>query len=278
MNNNISLKKHIVGYEKRLVAFFDFQGFRNSILKEYSCEAIGSVFGLFVSVSDKLQKDCKDLKITIISDSIVISTTIEERTNIISFFEVCSYFAAPRIGKEFIAVRGGIAYGDLHHVDNIVFGPALIDAYNLAENQPKPKFLKTLMERTTFDILKCNNDISTMFLYELMLPQQEDDKYYFDFWYFPFLISCDDKNLLDKHVLEMKEYFYWLLLNLNEYIEKDEELFEKYNDLLRRTIVSFIRIKKNQMHQLSNEAKNTVNVYSDINAVKQFEEKYLQQG
>lgn len=234
------------------------------------------MFGLFVSVSDKLQKDCKDLRVTIISDSIVISTTIEERTNIISFFEVCSYFAAPRIGKEFVAVRGGIAYGDLHHVDNIVFGPALIDAYNLAENQPKPKFLKISMERTTFDVLKCK-DISTKFLYELMLPQPENDKYYFDFWYFPFLISCDDKNLLEKHIVEMKEYVYWILFNMKEYIEKDNELFEKYNDLLSRAILSFVRIKKNQMHQLSNNAKNIVNFYSDIKAVKQFIEKYLQQ-
>lgn len=82
------------------------QGFRNNVLKEYSCQAIGSVFGFFAAVSDTMQTDYKDLSITIISDSIVISTTIEERTNIISFFEACSFFAKPRIGKEFIAVRG----------------------------------------------------------------------------------------------------------------------------------------------------------------------------
>ena len=47
MKNNILLEKHIVGYEKRLVAFFDLQGFRNSVLKEYSCEAIGVSVWIF---------------------------------------------------------------------------------------------------------------------------------------------------------------------------------------------------------------------------------------
>lgn len=277
MQNNILLKKHIVGYEKRLVAFFDLQGFRNSVLKEYSCEAIGSVFGFFAAISDTIQTDYKDLRITIISDSIVISTTIEERTNIISFFEACSFFAKPRIGKEFIAVRGGIAYGNLHHVDNIVFGPALIDAYNLAENQPKPKFLKILMEQNTFEALK-RNDIPTKYLYKLMLPQAEDDKYCFDLWYFPFLISCKEKSYFDKHIFDMKEYVYWILSNLKDYLGKDEVLFIKYNDLFQRTIFSFSRIKKNQMQQLSNDAKNTVNFYSNIEAVRQLKEKYLEQN
>lgn len=277
MKNNILLEKHIVGYEKRLVAFFDLQGFRNSVLKEYSCEAIGSVFGFFAAISDTMQTNYKDLRITIISDSIVISTTIEERTNIISFFEACSFFAKPRIGKEFIAVRGGIAYGDLHHVDNIVFGPALIDAYNLAENQPKTKFLKILMKQNTFEALK-RNDIPTKYLYKLMLPQAEDDKYYFDFWYFPFLISCKNISCSDKHILDMKEYVYWILSNLKENMGKDEELFKKYNDLFQRTIFSFVRIKDDQIQQLSNDAKNTVNFYSNIEAVKQFREKYLKQN
>lgn len=277
MDNNIFLEKHIVEYEKRLVAFFDLQGFRNNVLKEYSCQAIGSVFGFFASVSDTMQTDYKDLRITIISDSIVISTTIEERTNIISFFEACSFFAKPRIGKEFIAVRGGIAYGDLHHVDNIVFGPALIDAYNLAENQPKPKFLKILMEQETFEVLK-RNDIPTKYLYKLMLPQAEDDKYYFDFWYFPFLISYKNISCSDKHILDMKEYVYWILSNLKENMGKDEELFKKYNDLFKRTIFSFVRIKDEHIQQLSDDAKNTVNFYSNVEAVKQFREKYLKQN
>ena len=216
------LEKHIVDYEKRLVAFFDLQGFKDTIIGKYSCEAIGSVFGVFASFSNKLQTDYKDLEITIISDSIVISTTIEERTNIIRFFEACSFFATPKIGDEFIAVRGGIAYGNLHHANNIVFGSALIEAYNLSERQPEPKFLKTLMKKETFNVLK-SNDYATMFLYSLMLPQPSDnkkqkeentdDKYYFDCWYFPFLLSHNNV-ILDRHIANMKEYIFWVLNNI----------------------------------------------------------------
>lgn len=251
------------------------QGFRNNVLKEYPCQAIGSVFGLFAALSDTMQLDYENLRITIISDSIVISTTIEERTNIISFFEACSFFAKPRIGKEFIAVRGGIAYGDLHHVDNIVFGPALIDAYNLAEGQPKPRFLKILMEHNTFETLK-GNDISTKYLYKLMLPQIDDDKYCFDFWYFPFLLYFENKSWIDKHILKMEEYVYWILSNIKENIEKNEKLLQKYDDLFYRTILSFIRIKDDHIQQLSDDAQKIVNFYSNIESVEQFREKYLE--
>lgn len=247
------------------------------MLKEYPCQAIGPVFGLFAALSDTMQLDYEDLRITIISDSIVISTTIEERTNIISFFEACSFFAKPRIGTDFIAVRGGIAYGDLHHVDNIVFGPALIDAYNLAENQPKPRLLKILMEHNTFENIK-GNDISARYLYELMLPQLDDDKYYFDFWHLPFLTPFEDKSWLDKHILDMKEYVYWILFNMKENIGRNKELFEKYDDLFHRTILSFIRIKDDHIQQLSDEAQKIVNFYSNIESVEQFREKYLEQN
>ena len=76
----------------------------------------------------------------------------------------------------------------------------------------------------------------------------------------------------------MKEYVYWILSNLKENMGKDEELFKKYNDLFQRTIFSFVRIKDDHIQQLSNDAKNTVNFYSNIEAVKQFREKYLKQN
>lgn len=131
------------------------------------------------------------------------------------------------------------------------------------------------MEHNTFENLK-GNDIPTNYLYELMLPQIEDDKYYFDFWYFPFLISCKNTSWFDKHIFDMKEYVYWILFNMKENIGKNEELFKKYSDLFQRTIFSFVRIKDEHIQQLSNDAKNTVNFYSNIEAVKQFREKYLE--
>ena len=127
------LKNHIVSYEKRLVAFLDLQGFKDDIICNYPAEAIGALFGQFDYLKKSLEKDTESLQITIISDSIVISVTLDKPENLISFFEACSYFAKSRIEKSFTAIRGGISYGELHHKDNIVFGPALVDAYDISE-------------------------------------------------------------------------------------------------------------------------------------------------
>lgn len=266
--NKEYLDKHIVEYEERLVAFFDFQGFRDTIINDYSCEAIGAVFGLNATIAKILQTDYEDLQITIISDSIVISTTIKEQTNIIAFFEACIYFAKPRIGSEFIAVRGGIAYGKLHHKDNIVFGPALIDAYNLAENQVKPKLLKILMEKKTFEVLK-QNKLSAKYLYKLMISQKEDDKYYLDSWYMLFLVT-DDMELTNKQINDMESYIFWIIDNLQKYENNNNEIYNKYFDLLERTIISFVRIKDDFFDVLSENSKEIVNLCSDINEIKKF--------
>ena len=131
------LKDHIVPYEKRLVAFLDLQGFKDDIICNYPAEAIGSLFGEFDCIKKMLEKDADDLQITIISDSIVVSVTLDKPENLLYFFDACSFFAKPRIGNLFVAIRGGIGYGDLHHKDNIVFGPALVNAYEISEGKYK---------------------------------------------------------------------------------------------------------------------------------------------
>lgn len=58
-----------------------------------------------------------------------------------------------KIDDSFVAVRGGIAYGDLHHEDQIVFGPALVDAYDISEGKRKSDLLRIRMSKDTFDFI-----------------------------------------------------------------------------------------------------------------------------
>lgn len=79
MPNNKSeqvLKEHIVPYEKRLVAFLDLQGFKDDVICNYPAEMIGSLFGKFSALKQRLESNENSLQVTIISDSIVISESI----------------------------------------------------------------------------------------------------------------------------------------------------------------------------------------------------------
>ena len=146
-------KKHLKAYEKRLVAFIDLQGFKDEIIKNHSSYSIGVVFSIFEYLRKLIKNDEWDLKVTIISDSIVISAKLQTYDDFLYFFYVCSAFAVPKIDDSFVAVRGGIAYGDLHHEDQIVFGPALVDAYDISEGKRKSELLRIRMSKDTFDFL-----------------------------------------------------------------------------------------------------------------------------
>ena len=70
-------KKHLKAYEKRLVAFIDLQGFKDEIIKNHSSYSIGVVFSIFEYLRKLIKNDEWDLKVTIISDSIVISAKLQ---------------------------------------------------------------------------------------------------------------------------------------------------------------------------------------------------------
>lgn len=178
------LKEHIVPYEKRLVAFLDLQGFKDDIIRNCSAEAVGSLFGKFNSLKKMLENDDSNLQVTIISDSIVVSVTLDKPENLIYFFNACSFFAKPRIGTLFVAVRGGIAYGDLHHKDNIVFGPALVEAYDISEGKQKSDYLHLRMPAKVYNLIQ---DVPKFgkFGAAVLFPESEKKKYYiFNPWLF----------------------------------------------------------------------------------------------
>ena len=89
------LKEHILPYEKRLVAFLDLQGFKDDIIRNYPAEAIGLLFAEFDYLKRTLENDAVDLQVTIISDSIVVSVTLDKPENLMFFFDACSLFAKP---------------------------------------------------------------------------------------------------------------------------------------------------------------------------------------
>lgn len=269
------LKEHIVPYEQRLVAFLDLQGFKDDIIRNYPAEAIGSLFGEFDCLKRMLEKDENDLQVTIISDSIVVSVSLDKPKNLLYFFDACSFFAKPRMGKLFVAIRGGIAYGKLHHKDNIVFGPALVDAYEISEGKHKSDFLHIRMTAETFDLIRELPQFGG-FSMAVFFPESEEKEYYFfNPWLFHLAASSVWKDPLesetsDEIILQLKEYVVWCVMNMAKHRNSSNKIYSKYEDLLAQTICTFEMIKDVYYPDLTDAAQKTVNFYSDAENVIPF--------
>lgn len=272
------LKEHIVPYEQRLVAFLDLQGFRDDIIHNYPAEAIGSLFGEFDCLKRMLEKDADDLQVTIISDSIVVSVSLDKPENLLYFFDACSFFAKPRIGKLFVAIRGGIAYGKLHHKDNIVFGPALVDAYEISEGDHKSDFLRVRMSAETFKLIRELPQFSG-FSMAVFFPESKEKAYYFfNPWLFHLAVSSVWEDPLepetsDEIILRLKEYVAWCVMNMAKYRNSSKKINSKYEDLLVQTICTFEIIKDVYCPNLTDAAQKIVNFYSDAEKVIPFARK-----
>lgn len=280
--NDQILKKHIVPYEKRLVAFLDLQGFKDDIILNYPPEAIGSLFGKFNSLKGMLERDDNDLQVTIISDSIVISVTLNKSENLIHFFNACSFFAKPRMGNLFIAIRGGIAYGDLHHKDNIVFGPALVDAYDISEGKRKSDFLHVRMPAEVYKLIS-QLPIFGKFSMAVLFPESEKKEYYiFNPWLFHLTVACMEgtqaaPEAYDDIILRLKEHVAWSIMNIAKYRESSPYICAKYEELLIQTLCTFDTIKNIHYHILSSSSQKIVDFYSDSKKAIPFAHQLEQQ-
>ena len=133
-------KQAIIQYEERVVCFLDILGFgkhiRRTIADDQSIivKKVGEIAGVLETVRDVLDLDkekCEDsTQITQFSDSIVISFLANEQSGIFFTLESILWVLIELVKKGFIC-RGGIVRGHLVHNNRLLFGPAIIDAYEL---------------------------------------------------------------------------------------------------------------------------------------------------
>lgn len=127
-------------YISSYVAFLDMLGFKNVCSKkEVSCQEIKAIFDDIELIKlnfDKtlcnfiISKDVSDkTSFTIMSDSVVISAP-DNDDGLVFLLYLCSFIHNCLL-ENGIPLRGGIAKGDFYKLDNIMYGPALIEAYNL---------------------------------------------------------------------------------------------------------------------------------------------------
>lgn len=129
-------------YERRLVAFVDILGWSGAVTSSNANLEQTQKLGLALNAIRQVTKrvdwmaensgDDKwpgDLRATYFSDCLVISAE-DDFSGKHSLISTLGFLSNSLIYHGFV-LRGGIALGDLYHQDGMVFGPALIQAYQL---------------------------------------------------------------------------------------------------------------------------------------------------
>lgn len=150
-------------YEKRVVAFIDILGFKNSIdksdkdQKEFDriLKTINELRDFFIKPRDKHEKLADkalnaDTQIIQVSDSLVISRKAEEQGGVFYMLMDCAFAIHLLIGNGFLC-RGAIKVGNMYHKGTTLFGDAYQRAY-LAESAEKLPIIK--FDNELFEIVK----------------------------------------------------------------------------------------------------------------------------
>ena len=128
-------------YNECYIAFLDIMGMKKIVQKDYNflrkifntIEAAISLYGNAKIAGSGSFISEEQIRLTVLSDAIVIS--IKSKTNhaFSKLIGICSYLVKKLISKPDSPtfLRGGITKGNLSHSDGIVFGPALVNAYEL---------------------------------------------------------------------------------------------------------------------------------------------------
>lgn len=180
-----------MNYEKRICCFIDILGFRNHIedtvkgSNEDNAEKIESIKNI-LDLSKRMTDDSgfsKSKVVTYFSDSIVISYNFSEKSQLYYTLMDLLYVSFELANKGYL-VRGGVTIGKLIHTKELIFGPAMVSAYDLESK--KAKYPRILVEKSVVesgikfrqenhsqdDELEYINDI---------LTRDEDDYYYIDY-------------------------------------------------------------------------------------------------
>ena len=174
--------------------------------------------------------DIPDFQFNFFSDSIVFSVN---RLNLETIKLFCNL--VERITSLLFecssACRGGIAFGKLYHKDNIVFGPAMIEAYKIEQEAIYPRII------ISKDIIASLSKNELSRLKKIWITQDDDQQFFIDI--IKSYASCDKYN---ETVTSFTHCMHWLLsLHLKH---KCLKTCDKYNWYRVRFNALLKRVKK----------------------------------
>jgi hypothetical protein len=126
-----------MAYEDRYLTFIDILGFREMVARmgrapKFYNEVLSHLSAMRKTLPPRNVKAATDLRVQSFSDSIVLSSrpTPDGLWHLLFVVHDLANALLPRG----IFIRGGVARGRMHHEEDILFGQAMVDAYDLETN------------------------------------------------------------------------------------------------------------------------------------------------
>ena len=223
-----------VHYEKRIVAFIDILGFKSLIeeTQQPSCSAdkvenIKTAFSYIYNMLEEhyVDEQVKGVRYSTFSDCIVFSFPTRQNDSLFFSLLPLVWLQAELIWKHNILLRGAMTVGDIYHDDKMVFGPAMVEAYELEskkatypriildnkiEEDYSQWFDELLIEGNPEKLYNFTNEVDYTFQRKSGLLAEDED-------------GCYYVNYLEKIVKEMDEPE-----NYKEFITHAESLTHQY--------------------------------------------------
>jgi hypothetical protein len=141
-------------YERRVVALLDILGWREKVADAGADEAKVVSLHRIVRILAEVKKaietvDETDMRQTTFSDHVVISAPISDVVGAQLFRIAVKQMSVAGFG---FLLRGAVTIGDIIHDDQIVFGPALIRAYDL--ERTVAVYPRIVLDQVVLDELK----------------------------------------------------------------------------------------------------------------------------
>ncbi|WP_338965056.1 hypothetical protein [Fusobacterium nucleatum] len=137
-------------YKDRYIVFIDILGFKDIVNKSNNDNKKAEEILENLKCIERIKKENDEIfnltsinrRVTIFSDSIIISypSLNDEGGCFLSLVLDIIYISIELLDKG-IYIRGGMTYGKLYHEDNICFGPAMVEAYNLEQKATYPRII-----------------------------------------------------------------------------------------------------------------------------------------
>ena len=242
----------IDSYEERVVAFIDILGFKNlvyaannNIMYRNSIKDIIEFIYREKEDNDKGILSLKEIgkEVSVFSDNIVISMNTNSEGAFFYTIMDAIHIQIELLAKGFF-VRGGLTIGDIFHDGRIIFGPALIKAYELESE--KANWARIIIDSDILEYgitktaIKHNSINYELNFYKKVLIEDEDRVIYTNFlglydefddytYYLEFKKNVKDKLLKDLNTNDSKIYNK-VRAFINYYNKVDATLCKQYRD------------------------------------------------
>lgn len=233
-----------MAYEKRIVAFVDFLGFKNIVFETVANE---EKLNNLIHVLEYSRKHFEPMKfehplppdypkVTHFSDSIVFSFPHTSESGVFGAINELHLFLIELTGKGYVC-RGGIAMGDMIHDGNMAFGPAFVSAYELESQKaifPRIIISKDVLENAAHYHAEHHDPEMELGFIDDLISCDSDNEYYID--YFGKAINNLDDQEYDTIAYTdcLRNIIANGLLSTNENVlEKYRWMAAKYDEIVR---------------------------------------------